>query len=93
MTRPSPPISGIIGATADVVDPIVTTCTLGPLVTTPSELAAFQRDNLVRKQLAGLRHRVDEAAVGRGDRRIDRVGRQARQEEFAILGMAPRVSG
>ena len=44
MTRPSPPISGIIGATADVVDPIVTTCTLGPLVTTPSELAAFQRD-------------------------------------------------
>ena len=62
-------------------------------MTTPSELAAFQRDNLVRKQLAGLRHRVDEAAVGRGDRRIDRVGRQARQEEFAILGMAPRVSG
>ena len=31
VARRSPLISGIIGATADVVDPIVTTCTLGPL--------------------------------------------------------------
>ena len=44
VARRSPLISGIIGGAADVVDPIVTTCTLGPLVTTPSELAAFQRD-------------------------------------------------